>query len=260
MQGGTEADARVRSALGRLRDSASVAALAIDDLADDAASSLEAVEACAMRPAGHAVAAELRARFGALAEKAEGHGDWTPTLARVLSMYRRLRRAHVLMAASPCAHRYELVVRARPDLLWHAPLPWDQLASSVASGASNSSRVTILLPPSIAKAPRSRVPADRRCWAFDHAAAGSVEAMGAYSSLYADFGASSLSLLLHRADAFGHYAERILLTQLRWCGVTVDEAAASYSISSARHRTALDRSSSLRVRPPTPRHNLNLTS
>ena len=90
--------------------------------------------------------------------------------------------------------------------------------------------VHTLAPPGLAER-RQAIPPKLLCWVDDQVAVGRLEGMSMYSSVYPDFDAAGFatSMPLHRADAWGHFAERILTAHLHWCGASVT-ASRSFSV------------------------------
>ena len=151
-------------------------------------------DGCASAPSAAAFAAELQHRFSGPAMLPRWRGNYSAFAADLLPQARRVQLAFAMVLAAPCA--YELVLRARPDAAWHAPVGWARFAAQAAasSGAQKNGTTTLTIFDEEAASDlwgehavrRGGIPAAAFCWARDIAAIGPPRAMAGFATLYGD--------------------------------------------------------------------------
>ena len=206
---------QARAALQQLLNLPQLGSVTVEPTDDDGAAERE-VRACAMDGAGDALIAEMRRRHENPRNNEATAGFLNWSIPNALRMYRRIFLAHRLVTKSRCD--YAAVLRTRPDITWRTTFDWHASVSALPSPES----VHIIALPGLALR-RSAIPPKLLCWVDDQVAVGRLAGMGMYSSVYADFDAVGFatSILVHRADAWSHYSERMLTAHLHWCGAKV---------------------------------------
>ena len=187
---------------------------------------------------------EIGRRGAKWAWKSPGERASAGSIVHTLSMWRKVHLASALRRTEQRAcgrgHRYELVLRERPDGVPAAALDLDALARGHAApdprARSSSTPVTALflpcqvaLPPPNPAAHRMRTQLQaatcrwRRgiqplaaCLADDQLAVGRPEAIEVLAALYVSFSSFAWWYPLERADASRNFAERLLMTYLDW--------------------------------------------
>ena len=222
-------------ALRALRDAPYLAAAVLEN------SSLPRVDGCAAAPSVGAFGAEMQRRHRSTAARPvlpRWGGNWSAFVHTLLSQARRVQLAFAMVAASPC--NYDLVLRARPDAQWFAPVAWAALGARLSRAPPQLAILDDEVSVGWHGLPfgwRSGLPGSRFCWARDVAAVGPPAALAAFSTIYSDAedGRFWRSVLVQQRESDGYAWERVVKAHLHWCGVDVAYVRAPCKLSPNRH-------------------------